>query len=132
MCMFESPSKCTCIYMYSLFLYIFALHVSGAICTHPQEHKLQSTAISTCNGYGILIHWSRYWLGHPQTFSTVKFRRESKTQFPKMLHLKTPEKTRKVPNNINVYQQLILKGSIHCQLNRAILLCDVIPDGKTE
>jgi hypothetical protein len=25
--------------MYSLFLYIFAVHVSGAICTHPQEHK---------------------------------------------------------------------------------------------
>jgi hypothetical protein len=31
--------------MYSLLLYIFALHVSGAIFTHPQEHKLQSTAI---------------------------------------------------------------------------------------
>jgi hypothetical protein len=28
--------------MYSLFLYIFALRVSGAICTHPQEHKLQT------------------------------------------------------------------------------------------
>jgi hypothetical protein len=48
------------IYMYSLFLYLFALHVSGAICTHPQEHKLQSTAIGMCNGYGMLIHWSRY------------------------------------------------------------------------
>jgi hypothetical protein len=32
-------------FMYSLFLYTFALHVSGAICTHPQEHKLQSTAL---------------------------------------------------------------------------------------
>jgi hypothetical protein len=56
----------TWIYMYSLFLYIFALRVSGAICTHPQEHKLQSTAIGIvmvigaqtveysyryCNGY---------------------------------------------------------------------------------
>jgi hypothetical protein len=40
--------------MYSLFLYIFALHVSGAICTHPQEHKQQRTAIGLCNGYGIL------------------------------------------------------------------------------
>jgi hypothetical protein len=59
--------------MYSLFLYVFALHVSGAICTHPQEHKLQSTTIGVCNGYGTLIHWSRYWLGHPHTFSTVKF-----------------------------------------------------------
>jgi hypothetical protein len=27
----------------------FALHVSGAICTHPQEHKLQVTAIGVCN-----------------------------------------------------------------------------------
>jgi hypothetical protein len=59
--------------MYSLFLYIFALHVSGAICTHPQEHKLQITAIDMCNVYGMLIHWSRYWLGHPHTFSMVKF-----------------------------------------------------------
>jgi hypothetical protein len=56
--------------MYSLFLYIYALHVSGAICTHPQEQKLQSTAIRVCNGYGMLIHSSRYWLEH--TFSTVK------------------------------------------------------------
>jgi hypothetical protein len=29
-----------CILYSSLFL---ALHVSGAICTHPQEHKLQRT-----------------------------------------------------------------------------------------
>jgi hypothetical protein len=60
-------------FVYSLFLYIFALHVSGAICTDPQEHKLQRTALGVCNGYGILVHWSRYWLGHPHTFSTVKF-----------------------------------------------------------
>jgi hypothetical protein len=50
-------------FMYSLFLYIFALHVSGAICTHPLEHKVQSAALGVCNGYGILVHWSRYWLG---------------------------------------------------------------------
>jgi hypothetical protein len=59
-------------YMYSLFLYIFAVHVSSAIFTHPQGHKLQSTAIGMYNGYGMLIHWSRYWLGHPHTFSTVR------------------------------------------------------------
>jgi hypothetical protein len=35
--------------MYSLFLYIFAVHVSGVICTHPQEHKLQCTALGVCN-----------------------------------------------------------------------------------
>jgi hypothetical protein len=47
----------------------FSLHVSGDICTHPQKHKLQHTAIGMCNGYGMLTHWSRYWLGHPHTFS---------------------------------------------------------------
>jgi hypothetical protein len=30
--------------MYSLFLSILALRVSGAIHTHPKEHKLQGTA----------------------------------------------------------------------------------------
>jgi hypothetical protein len=37
-------------YMYSLFLSGFALHVSDAICTHPQEHKMQRTALGVCNG----------------------------------------------------------------------------------
>jgi phosphoribosylformylglycinamidine (FGAM) synthase-like amidotransferase family enzyme len=54
--------------MYCLFLYIFPVSVSGAICTYPQEHKLQSTAIGVCNGCGMLVHWSKYWLGHPHTF----------------------------------------------------------------
>jgi hypothetical protein len=53
-----------------LYSSIFVLHVSGAICTHHQEHKLQSTAIDMRNGYGMLIHWSRYWLGHTHTSST--------------------------------------------------------------
>jgi phosphoribosylformylglycinamidine (FGAM) synthase-like amidotransferase family enzyme len=57
--------------MYSLFLSIFAPHVSGAICTHLQEHKLQSTALGVCNGCGVLVHWSRYWLGHRHSFSAV-------------------------------------------------------------
>jgi hypothetical protein len=43
----------------SLFL---ALRVSSAICTHPQEHKLQRTVIGVRNGFRMLIHWSRYWL----------------------------------------------------------------------
>jgi hypothetical protein len=42
-----------CILYSSIF---YALHVSGAICTHPQEHKLQRTAIGVCNDYGMLIH----------------------------------------------------------------------------
>jgi hypothetical protein len=58
-----------CIIYSSIF---FALRVSGAICSHPQEHKLHCTTIGMCNGYGMLIHWSRYWLGHPHTFSMVK------------------------------------------------------------
>jgi hypothetical protein len=38
------------VYIYILYSSLFlALHVSGAICTHPQEHKLQRTAIGVCN-----------------------------------------------------------------------------------
>jgi hypothetical protein len=45
-----------CILFSSLLL---ALHVSGAICTHPQEHKFQRTAIGVCNGFGMLMNWSK-------------------------------------------------------------------------
>jgi hypothetical protein len=45
--------------MYYLFLYIFALHVLGAIYTDPQEHKLQRTVIGVCNGYGMLTFRNR-------------------------------------------------------------------------
>jgi hypothetical protein len=46
------------IFMYSLFL---ALHVSGAIYTHPQDHKLQDTAIGVCM---VLVHKSTSnWTG---------------------------------------------------------------------
>jgi hypothetical protein len=48
------------LYVFFIPLYLFALYVSGAICTHPQEHKLQSTALSACNVFGMLVHWSRY------------------------------------------------------------------------
>jgi hypothetical protein len=33
---------------------VLALHVSGAIYTHHQERKLQSTAVGTCDCYGLL------------------------------------------------------------------------------
>jgi hypothetical protein len=36
-----------------LYFTIFALHVSGAIYTHHQEHKLQSTAVDTRNCHGM-------------------------------------------------------------------------------
>jgi hypothetical protein len=39
-----------CILLSSLLL---ALHVSGAICTHPQEHNLQRRAIGVCNVFGM-------------------------------------------------------------------------------
>jgi hypothetical protein len=42
------------LYIFFILSYNFAVHVSGAICTHPLEHKLQSTAIGVCNGYGML------------------------------------------------------------------------------
>jgi hypothetical protein len=37
-----------------LYFTILALHVSGAICTLHQEHKLQSTAVGTRDYYGVL------------------------------------------------------------------------------
>jgi hypothetical protein len=37
----------------TLYFTIFAVHDSGVICTHHQEHKLQSTAIGIRNGYGM-------------------------------------------------------------------------------
>jgi hypothetical protein len=40
MCSIENPTRCTWMYMHSVSLYIFALRVAGAICTHPQERKL--------------------------------------------------------------------------------------------
>jgi hypothetical protein len=39
-----------CIFYYT----ILALHVSVAICTHHQEHKLQSTAVGTRECFGVL------------------------------------------------------------------------------
>jgi hypothetical protein len=37
-----------------LYSSILALHVSGAICAHHQEHKLQSTTVGTRDCYGVL------------------------------------------------------------------------------
>jgi hypothetical protein len=37
-----------------LYLNMLAVPVSGAICTHHQEHKLQSIAVGTCDCYGVL------------------------------------------------------------------------------
>jgi hypothetical protein len=42
------------LYVHFIPLYFLALQVSGAICTHPQEYKLQSTATGACNGFGML------------------------------------------------------------------------------
>jgi hypothetical protein len=39
------------LYVFFISLY-FAIHVSGAICTHHQEHKLRSTAVGTRDCYG--------------------------------------------------------------------------------
>jgi hypothetical protein len=37
-----------------LYYTILALHVSGTICTHHQEHKLQSIALGLHDCYGVL------------------------------------------------------------------------------
>jgi hypothetical protein len=37
-----------------LYYTTLALRVSGVICTHHQEHKLQSTAVGTRDCYGVL------------------------------------------------------------------------------
>jgi hypothetical protein len=51
-----------CIYMYFLFLSVLAPNVSGAICTHSQEHKLQRTAIGVYTGLVMLVHYIHLWL----------------------------------------------------------------------
>jgi hypothetical protein len=71
-----------------LFLSILALHISGYLQSSSGA-QLQRTAIGVCNGFGMLIHWSRYWLGHPYTFSTVRFTSQYLLQWiniPKSLH----------------------------------------------
>jgi hypothetical protein len=55
--------------MYSLFLYIFAVHVSGAICTYPQEHKLQSTALGC-----VVCGRQRLYVGGPKNNENFFFK----------------------------------------------------------
>jgi hypothetical protein len=47
--------------MYFLYVFFIPLYFSstcfGCYCTHPQEHKLQLTAIGVCNGFGMLIQY---------------------------------------------------------------------------
>jgi hypothetical protein len=45
----EMHTDFLCILYYNM----LALRVSGAICTHHQEHKLQSTAVGTRDCYGV-------------------------------------------------------------------------------
>jgi hypothetical protein len=37
-----------------LLYFLLAVHVSGAVGTHHQDHNLQSTAVGTCDCYGVL------------------------------------------------------------------------------
>jgi hypothetical protein len=56
-------------------LYFFsswALHVSGAIWTHHQEHNC-SVQPYVVYGFGVLFHCSRYWFGTPLHFGTVSY-----------------------------------------------------------
>jgi hypothetical protein len=42
-----SPTRYTRNFLCILYYTVLALHVSSAICTHNQEHKLYSTAVGT-------------------------------------------------------------------------------------
>jgi hypothetical protein len=63
----EMHMDCLCILYYT----ILALYVSGAICCHNQELKLQSTAVGTRDCYDVfgswIVYWSRLRLGQPHT-----------------------------------------------------------------
>jgi hypothetical protein len=54
--------------MYSLFLSIFNSTWSSGSPTIAYSHRC------VCNNFGVLIHWSSYWLGHPRTFTTATLR----------------------------------------------------------
>jgi hypothetical protein len=58
---------------------------------HPSSGaQLQRTAIGFV-WFGVLFHWSRYWLGQPHTFSAVNFRPETctaKNKEEKRMHKK--------------------------------------------
>jgi hypothetical protein len=70
-CSIKVPTRCT-FYMYfysSLFLALMF-----RVLLHPSSgEQLQPSAIGAYNGFGMWIHWSRYWLGHPYTFSMFLF-----------------------------------------------------------
>ena len=55
-----------------LFIYLSALHVSGY--AHLQELQMYFATIGVCTSFDVLLHWIGYWLGHPHTFVTVRFR----------------------------------------------------------
>jgi hypothetical protein len=49
-CMFDRKSdEMHTDFLFILYYTMLALHVSGTICTHHKEHKLQSTAVGTCD-----------------------------------------------------------------------------------
>jgi hypothetical protein len=56
------------LYVFFIPLYFLALHVSGAICTHPQVHKMQRTAIGMCNGIVYVNALEQVLVGTPSHF----------------------------------------------------------------
>jgi hypothetical protein len=62
-----------------LYYTTLALHVSGAICTHPQEHKLQSTAIGV--RVIVMVCWK---LGSP----LQQVAAETPSHFPHILNVR--------------------------------------------
>jgi hypothetical protein len=51
------------LYVFFIPLYFLVLYVSGAICTHPQEHKLQHAAIGVRNLWKAEVIHSIKWCG---------------------------------------------------------------------
>jgi hypothetical protein len=70
-----------------LYFALFALHVSGAVCTHHQEHKLQSTAMLKVWGCPsqYLLQWinqlltyhNHWYIGCTQQFVLLMMRANS-------------------------------------------------------
>ena len=39
-----------------------------------RSFKCTLQTIGVCTSFDVLLHWIGYWLGHPHTFVTVRFR----------------------------------------------------------
>ena len=59
--------------MYFIFLFICRLYMFRATPIF-RSFKCTLQTIGVCTSFDVLLHWIGYWLGHPRTFVTVRFR----------------------------------------------------------